>query len=123
LDGWISRYGRINGGTYFFTDLFGRDTTSAQISWNMTGAPEGMWMTMIDVFGIAEDGTYWENIYGVRWNYRFLNPGDTVTVHEGVNIQAISFFGSNTIPDAGSTLLLFGSAVAALIVLPKFRRV
>jgi hypothetical protein len=114
-EGWVSRFGRINGGTYFFTDLFGRDTPTASISWNMAGQTDGFWMTMIDVFGRAADGTPWEHVYEVPWRDRFLDLGEIVTVHDDVNIMGISFFGANTIPDTGGTLLLLGLGAGLLL--------
>jgi VPDSG-CTERM motif len=119
LDQWVSRYGTINGGTYFFTNLFGHDTPAASISWNMTGAPMGLWMSMIDVFGRSEDGTAWENIYLVPWNDRFLSLNEIVAVDGTTPIMGISFYGSNTIPDAGSTLPLLGCALLGLAALRR----
>src|SRR6266487_866207 len=67
-NGWVSQYGALNGETYFFTNLFTLgDTPSASIWWNFNGAPNGYWLSTIDVFGRRADGTPWENIYGVPW--------------------------------------------------------
>jgi VPDSG-CTERM motif len=117
-DGWVSQYGLINGGTFFFSDLPRHDELSSSISWNMTGAPGGYWMTMLDVFGTDAQGNFWENIYSVPWEDRFtLN--DIVTLHDGVNISSISFYGSNTVPDTGSTLPLLGFASLGLVALRR----
>jgi hypothetical protein len=57
LNGWVSRFGALNGADWFDTDLFSGDTPFASISWNLAGQPDGFWLTMIHVFGRSEDGT------------------------------------------------------------------
>jgi hypothetical protein len=117
FDGWISRYGRLNGGRYFFTDLFGRDTPTASVFWNMPGAPDHFGMTMLDVVGVL-DGVIWDNIYYVPPSDRFIIPATLVNVHPGTNILGISFYGA---PDSGSTIVLFG--LTLLLTLGVFKRI
>jgi hypothetical protein len=117
-DGWISRFGALNGGTFFFTDLFTLgDTPTASIWWNMTGAPGGFWMTMIYVFGRAQDGTPWEHLYRVGGRSRFIDSGEIVTLNGEVSITQIGFYGQQLpIPDTGTTLFLFGAALGLMFV-------
>jgi len=38
IDGWVSQFGVLNGGQFFFTNLFSvSPTATASISWNFTG--------------------------------------------------------------------------------------
>jgi hypothetical protein len=117
LDGWVSRFGTLNGGTYFFTDLFGRDTPTASISWDFDGAPTGYWLTTIDVFGRRADGSPWENIYGVSVGQRFEGIG-SVTLDGFTTIMGISFYGLNpaTVPDSADTSALFILGLGALVL-------
>jgi hypothetical protein len=100
LNGWVSRFGALNGGTYFFTDLFGRDTPTVSIWWDFTGAPTGYWLTTIDVFGRRADGSPWENIYGVSFGQRF----------EGIGLNPA------TVPDTADTSALFILGLGALLL-------
>jgi hypothetical protein len=113
LDGWVSLYGALNGGTYFDTDLFGHDTDSAGISWNLTQEPHGFFMTMIMVSGSSPDHL-WVHFYSVPWNNLFVDGHETVSLPDNVTISSIAFYGSNRIPDSGSTLLLLVIAWAVL---------
>jgi len=126
-DGWVSQYGALNGGTYFDTNLFVLgDIASASISWNFNGAPNGYWLSTVDVFGRRADGTPWENIYGGRWGERFLNLEDQIVTLDGITtIMGISFYGLNTVPDeanTGTLLLVAVSAIAILLTYEAQRR-
>jgi hypothetical protein len=91
FDGWVSMFGELDGGTYFFTDLFGRDTPSASIWWDFRHTT---WtLTMIDVWGRKSDGTAWEHIYAVRPNKARKSQPELVTVDGMTFIQGISFYG------------------------------
>jgi len=122
-DGWISQYGALNGGTYFFTNLFDLgDTPTASIWWNFNGAPNGYWLSTIDVFGRRADGTPWENIYGVPRGDRFISPSDQLVIVDGfTTIMGISFYGLNpeTVPDKVNTGALLLLAVSAVFVCGK----
>lgn len=114
LDGWVSRFGILNGGTFFNVhDFFGLDVDGAGASWDMTGEPNGFWMTMLYVTGV-EDGTLWTNIYRVSFGERFQGDG-IVVAHDGVKINGISFYGIN-VSDTGTTLVLFLVGLAAVII-------
>lgn len=114
-NGWVSQFGRINGGVFFNTDLIGRSTQVAAVSWNMFGEPDHYFMYMIDVFGRDADGRPWENIYGVTGAEWFEGSG-IVRVHEDTRIMGISFYGSNFVSDTGSTLMLAWAAYALVLV-------
>lgn len=112
LDGWVSRYGSLNGGTYFFTDLIGHDESFAHVSWDMSNAPGGYWMSLLYVTGIGPDGSYLENWYAVPHQEWFVALDEIVTVNRDYQITGISFYGRNRVPDGGNTLgLLFLGAV------------
>jgi hypothetical protein len=116
-DGWVSLYGALDGGTYFQVhDFFGRDTDTTAISWDMTGEPHGYWMTMIIVGGL-EDGVQWDNYYRVSKDEWFHSSGNlTILAHEGAIIDSIDFYGTDhSVPDTGSTFLLFGIGLLGLI--------
>jgi hypothetical protein len=115
--GWVSLYGRIPGGSYFFTDLINNPGSSAHIWWDFTGQPEGFWLTMIDVFGREADGTSWEHIYGVSGRDRFVDlQHELVTLNGTATIFSISFYGQNRLPDGGGAVVLFGSGLTALFL-------
>jgi hypothetical protein len=87
----------------------------------MAGQADGFWMTMIDVFGRAEDGTPWEHLYAVHWRDRFLDLGEIVTIHDQVTIMGISFYGRNTIPENGATILFLGFGAVLMLFLAHFK--
>jgi hypothetical protein len=116
LDGWVSLYGSLNGGTYFFTDLFGRDTPTASVSWNIAGAPYGLWMSIIMTTSVAS-GEVWYNIYRVSQDQLFEGSG-IVTVNGRDNISSIAYFGTNHIvADNGTSILLFALGLLAIVLL------
>jgi hypothetical protein len=116
LNGWVSKYGILNGADYFSTNLFSiGDTPFASISWNLAGQPDSYWLTMIYVAGRTEDGTPWEHIYEVSGDQRFEGEG-IVTANGLATISQIAFYGLNVVPDGGTTLLLFGLALATFSV-------
>jgi hypothetical protein len=116
IDGWVSQFGVLNGGQFFFTNLFAvSPTPTASISWNFNGAPSGDWLSTIDVFTETPSGTVDENIYAVPWGQRFDGVG-TVTIDGTSQINGISFYGLNpaTVPDGGVSLSLFSLSLLAL---------
>jgi hypothetical protein len=99
LNQWVSLYGALNGGTYFFTNIFTlpAETPSALIWWDFTGQPDGYYLTMVLVEGRKADGTAWANIYAVRGRgpqIRRLEE-QLVTLDGMASIYGISFFGRN----------------------------
>jgi hypothetical protein len=124
LNGWVSRFGRLNGADYFHTNLFQvADISTAFISWDLSDEPSGLFLTTIRVWGLAPDVglTSWTHLYRVSHDQRFTDlNGGFVTLHEGVTIYSIAFYGLERAPDAGSTILLFGLALAILITGSKF---
>jgi hypothetical protein len=114
LDGWVSLYGALNGGTFFNTDLFGRDTPFAGMSWDMAGAPDGLWMGMIMTTSVST-GEVWYNIYRVSQDELFEGSGTVVAGGSGI-INSIAFFGTNhPVPDNGTSILLFASGLLVLL--------
>jgi hypothetical protein len=121
--GWVSKYGILNGGQYFFTDLFSQPSApTANVSWNFGNS--GYWLEYIDVVGWDQiGGPAVDNLYRVPWNSR-LSSQDVVTLDGRQHITGIAFYGHNPalpIPDSGSTALLLPIGVAGLIVLRKGR--
>jgi hypothetical protein len=113
-DGWLN--GALNGADYFGTDLFGRDTDSANISWNLTGEPHGFFMTMILVEGWVDNEHTYAHFYSVPWDNLFASQNETVSLPDNITIHSIAFCGSNTIPDTGPTLLLATIALMAVLM-------
>jgi hypothetical protein len=123
--GWVSQFGVLNGGTYFNTNLFTLDPTpTANVSWNFTTLP-GYSMSVLLLFGLAPDGTDWNNLYGVPLGYRFTDS-DFVTLNGSVDIGSIAFYGrfpGSPVPDqsnAGALLLL--AVIAVLLTYQAQRR-
>src|SRR6266478_7896152 len=53
------------GGTYLFCNLFDiSPTSSAQVSWDLNGQPDGDWLSYIYVVG-SDNGILLVNIYGL----------------------------------------------------------
>lgn len=112
--GWDSLYGALNGGTYFSTDLPGNPGSSANVSWNFTTLP-GWNMSILLV-----EGELWGHLYGVRNASELTDLSDEITLHDGVNIQSLAFYGRNPesapVPDSGSTLALMGMGLLGIFV-------
>ncbi len=124
IDGWVSQFGVLNGGQFFFTNLFDVSPTASALTWwNFNGAPNGDWLSTILVEGKTADGTTLDNIYGVPWGDRFVSPGNqTVIVDGSAQIFGISFYGLNpaTVPESGSSLSLLISACFTLLGLKLY---
>jgi hypothetical protein len=116
LNGWVSRFGRLNGADWFDTNLFEGDTTVASVSWDLANQQDGFWLSTIFVAGIGG----WTHIYGVTGNERFLGEG-IVTLDGEHIISQIGFYGlsPNNVPDTGATLMLFGLALGGLAIWKK----
>jgi hypothetical protein len=118
LNGWVNRYGALNGADWFGTNLFTQgDNPFASVSWNMAGQADGFWMTLILVEGQMDDGTAWNNWYQISPDQRF--EGEGIVEMNGLRlgtIISIGFFGRNPamVPDTGATFVLFGLALGGL---------
>jgi len=91
-------FGDLDGGTYFFTNLFTLPvlTPSALIWWNFEGEPNGFYLTMILVEGQRADGTAWANIYAVPRGHRVRSIGESLITIDGMaSIVSIAFYGDN----------------------------
>jgi hypothetical protein len=97
INGWISLYGELDGGTWFFTNLFTLgDTPGASVWWNL--APVHYRMAYIHVWGLKPDGSTWEHIYGVRPQDQTRSHGALLVTVDGLTfIQSISFYGRTSI--------------------------
>jgi len=106
------------GGQYLFSNLF--DTSpaaNALISWNLTGQPDGDWLTYVVLFGSSDGINGINNVYGVSGG-RFQSDWQSVTIDGNAIIYGIAFYGLNPsipTPDTGSTFLLLGFGLAALV--------
>jgi hypothetical protein len=90
--GWVSRYGILNGGTYFFCHI---DQTGpvpkTTISWDMTGS--GFYMAEIYVDGYDGEG-HLTALYGVP-QLGMLTDRGSVTIDRVFPITTIGFYGTD----------------------------
>jgi|SRR5437667_3329897 len=97
INDWVSLYGVLDGGTYFFTNIFSLpgNTPSALIWWDFTGEPNGYFLTGILVEGFQADGqTPWANIYAIQGMERMQSLGEHLIILNGMaSITSISFYG------------------------------
>ena len=94
LNGWVSMFGELNGGVFFWTNLFRiGDSPSASIWWDFRQTDNGM--TMINVWGPKPDGTIREHIYGVQRNKMRRTPPVVITLDGMTIIQSIAFYGTD----------------------------
>lgn len=112
--GWVSQFGALDGGTYFFCHI---DQTGPVpqtiISWDFTGTD--FFLRNVLVTGDAT------NLYGVSWLERIKGEGTIVADGVG-NIFDVAFYGNipgQSVPDSGTTLSLF---VVGLVGLCAFRK-
>jgi hypothetical protein len=95
LNQWVSMFGELDGGVYFFTNLFTLgDTPSASIWWDFRRL-NGFGLTMLDVWGRKPDGTAWEHIYAVRPSKAKKSHPVLVTLDGMTFIQSIAFYGKD----------------------------
>ena len=97
FNGWVSMFGELDGGTYFFTNLFVLgDTPSASVWWDFRTL-NNYGLTMINVWGRKPDGTSWEHIYGVRRGLQKMSHPVLVTLDGMTFINSIAFYGSDSV--------------------------
>jgi hypothetical protein len=117
IDGWASKYGVLNGGAFFTTDLIGANNPSTSIcSWNL---PEGYRMRWIEV-----DGNGGSMFYQIRQDWTNFNSDGSFSAAINGSIYQIGFWGTvpNMVPEFGSTIVLFGVAVGPLIISSKLAK-
>jgi len=117
IDGWASKYGILNGGTFFTTDLIGAHNPSSSIcSWNL---PEGYRMRWIEV-----DGNTGSTFYQIRQDWTNFNSNGSFSAAISGSIYQIGFWGAapNMVPEFDSTIVLFGVAAGALIISSKLAK-
>lgn len=106
--GWVSRFGLLNGGTYFFAHIDQSGPVPiTTISWDFGDSGYFMTYILVDsLFGTPDN--FWENLYAVRGDDIFEGEG-ILTINGIVDINSIAFYGNNiaNIPDYDSTLGLF----------------
>lgn len=108
--GWVSQFGILNGGTYFFCHIDqSGPVPETTISWDFTGTD----FFLKDV--LVEGNNGWANLYRVS-NPRLPAEG-SVTIDGVLDIYQIAFYGinPNQVPDTSSTLGLLVLAVAGLV--------
>jgi len=113
MKGWVSKYGILDGGQNFFTDLINQPVNplTATVSWDF-GSASGYWLKYILVEGFAPNGNG-ANLYKVPFGSRLSGEG-TVTIDGLTTIDSIAFYGRNpaypwaavTTPDSGETFSL-----------------
>src|ERR1700730_3250453 len=115
--GWVSQFGVLNGGTYFFSNL-GQSgpVANSTLSWNFTGTD--VWLEEIYVWGRVDAHSSLTNLYTVPWNDRFISDG-SVSLNGITKIDQIAFYGTDPlhVPDTGKTLWLLAFAFVALFAL------
>lgn len=120
-NGFVSRFGALNGGTYFQTSLIGNPGPTADVSWDFTTLP-GWSMTFLLV-----EGEQWIHVYGVGNGFNITDLGDLVTLHDNLEIKSLSFAGRNPdsapVPDSGSTAELMGFGMFGLFFFARRIRV
>lgn len=101
-NGWVSQFGVLNGGTYFFTNLInGVPLSTALVSCDFLGSPYTM--RYVDVVG-SNNGDFWESVYLVTGATRLDSNGWLETLlDETVIIDSIAFYGTTpeNVPDSG----------------------
>src|SRR6266487_62596 len=112
--GWVSQFGVLNGGVYFFSNIDVTGPVSeTTISWNFTGNST-YWLSDIYLSGLPGDPAI-VHLYHVSRNERLLGEG-SITLDGIIPIGQIGFYGisQSFVPDSGTTFLLFGLAVACI---------
>jgi hypothetical protein len=120
--GWVSQFGVLNGGTYFFSDLtLNGAEPFATVNWNFDALPQ-YGVRWLDVVGF-NGGDYWESVYLVTGGTTRDSGGDLLlTLNGNIEINSIGYYGTTpttTVPDGGSTIALMGLGLVALIGLRK----
>lgn len=114
---WVSRYGSLNGGTLFDTNLFELDpTTSADLWWNLDAS--GFKLRYIVVNSGQIDG----KIYHVT-NLTSLSGNEILSTFDDGTIQTIALYGhipTQPLSDVGATFILL---LIALIPIVRKRNV
>ena len=119
LDGWVSRYGVLNGGQFFFTDLFDDPwDNTASLWWDFSGTPLYYGLNYIDVWGLDAENHFMEAAYYVSPDEFRVATNETVSLPEGFTIHSIAFYGQDKLPEP-STLVLTAIGLLALVLLPK----
>ena len=120
-NGWVSQHGVLDGGEYFFTDLFGsKPTNTSNVWWNFEGSE--FWLTFILTYGVNETrGIFEERLYRVGLADAVAS-WQTITLDDGLELRSISFYGTDPahVPESGTQLLL--ALALSLLVSPRWRR-
>jgi hypothetical protein len=102
--------------------LFGPDNFSieaqgpnANVGWNLTDTG-GYFMQYIWVTGTVDSSQITDHLYRVSGQFFRFDGSGLVTIDGQLPISSILFFGTNIIPDTGTTLLLFAFALAFVVL-------
>jgi protein with PEP-CTERM/exosortase system signal len=89
--------------------------TGADVGWNLngTGTPP-----FFGTYVFVESSELVANLYRIPAAQRFEGEG-SVEINGVIHPIGITFFGKNSIPDTGSTLLMLGCAVGAIVLLRR----
>jgi hypothetical protein len=121
--GWVSQFGVLNGGTYFFTDLFTISPwTTASVWWNFPPAFQGLSSRMNAIWVYGTDGV--ENLYFVGGGDLAMSGPRSVTADGKGTIDAITFFGkfNQRVPDTGKSITLLGLSLIGIVIGTKVTR-
>jgi|tagenome__1003787_1003787.scaffolds.fasta_scaffold20405520_2 hypothetical protein len=106
--------------TIFGSDNFGislQDPANAQVSWNLTNTG-GYFLQYV----LLEGANGIDNLYGLRGPGFQFEGGGLVTIDGLTTIQAITFAGTNLVPETVNTGWLLFFAVGGLLLTYKLRR-
>jgi hypothetical protein len=113
--GWISQFGILNGGTFFFAHIDeSGPVPTTEISWDFSGS--NFFLLAVLVEGLDND---LKNLYRIRFTDPARTEGSaTITINGTANIFDIAFFGNDHfVLDSGWTIVLFFIGLISLFSL------
>jgi hypothetical protein len=122
--GWVSLYGSLDGGEFFFTDLFeDKSLSQTQVSWDFGGTP--YFLRYITLSGRdKEEDAEWVHVYQVPFKFQFADVGESVQLNPNGTGQifSIAFYGKSisNLPESGTTACLLGLSLVSLASLKRF---
>jgi hypothetical protein len=83
------------------------------VSWNLTQT-DGFFLQYVLLEGVAGAR---DHIYAARAGLERIQGDGFVTIDDATQIQAIIFFGTNVVPETGTTILLLGFGAGLMLLL------